>query len=148
MGEQILSPRPQPTDTETEQCWLAEHPRERCDAKERELAVFQGSRCSDQGAGTCGLDRIALLRLPAAHSRGSQCEDLAVKRDVMELGTCSELVCMVVSKVGPLPLLLFTHCSWNTFFLCHPQLISELTSSRKSAEKRGFSEFPLVFIPL
>lgn len=64
------------------------------------------------------------------------------------MGTCSELVCVVVRKVCPLPPLLFTHYSWNTFFLCHPQLISELTSSRKSAEKRGFSEFPLVFIPL
>lgn len=60
---------------------------------------------------------------------------------------------MLPSKVCPLPPLLFTKTPGTLavslcWFSCHSQLISELTSSRKSAEPRDCCEFPLVLIPL
>ena len=86
-------------------------------AKERKLAVFQQSRHSEHGAGPCGLDHTALLRLHTAHLRGPQHEDLAGKGGgVTELrafsgwyGQVSPFsMGMVPSKVCPLPPLLST----------------------------------------
>lgn len=81
----------------------------RCVQKERKLAVFQGSRCSDQRPGTYSIGLAALLRLPTAHLRWPQSEDLPVKKDVLRLGAFHKLVepvpsvCMVVSLCVSFP---------------------------------------------
>lgn len=89
-----------------------------------------------------------------------------MKRDGTGLGAFNELERGKVSRLPrvhrsqqmcilSLHSLSFT-ASWNhlslpllvLMFSCHSQLISERTSSRKSAKRRSVNEFPLVFIPV